>query len=108
MGDFNAAINESVPGVAGTHALGNSTSDNDYLVSFANTFFKHKCIHLAIATRYPADWKAYASMQDYTLVEWRMKPAIIDTRVHQGGDMDSDYCLLVAMVKIRVLRKRVP
>ena len=56
MGDFNASISESVPGVAGTHALSNSTSDNGYrLMSFAithglcimNTFFKHKRIHLA-------------------------------------------------------------
>ena len=109
MGDFNAAISESVPGVAGTHALGNSTSDNDYcFVSFANTFFKHKRIHLVIATRHPADRKAYASMKDYILVERRMKPAIIETRVHKGGDMDSDHCLLVAMVIIRVLRKSVP
>ena len=100
-------ISESVLGVAGTHALGNSTSDNDYrLVSFANTFFKHKRFHLAIATRYPADRKAYASMKDYDLVEWRMKPAIIDARVHKGGDMDSDHCLIVAKVIIRVLRKK--
>ena len=113
MGDFNAAISESVPGVSGTHALSNNTSDNGYrLISFAsthglcimNTFFEHKHIHLA--TWYPPDPKAYPSVKDYILVKQRMKPSIVDTRVYRGGDMDSDHRLLVAMVKIRLMRTK--
>ena len=54
MGDFNAAIGETVQGVVGSHELGRKTNDNgERLVSFAtsngmcitNTLFPHKRIH---------------------------------------------------------------
>ena len=60
MGDFNAAIGESVQGVVGDHLLGGQTSDNwERLVSFAsvnelcitNTFFPPK--QIPQATWYP-------------------------------------------------------
>ena len=56
LGDFNASIGDSVPGIVGPHGLSKETSDNgDRLVDFASahrmcitdTLFPHKAIHQA-------------------------------------------------------------
>ena len=112
MGDFNASVSEKLHGVVGIHGLEKTTSDNgERLVSFAganslcitNTFFPHKHIHQA--TWYPPDSRRHPSLKDYILVKQRMMPSILDTRVHRGGDMDSDHRLVIMSVRLKLKKK---
>ena len=106
MGDFNASVSERMKRVVGPHRLGRRTSDNvERLISFANangmcifnTFFPHKCIHQA--SWYPlAQHPSQALRTTYVLVKERMMSSVLDTRVHRGGDMDSDHWLVVTPI----------
>ena len=113
MGDFNAAIGKSVPGVVGNHLLGGQTSDNgERLVSFAsvnglcitNTFFPHKQIHQA--TWYPPDARARPSTKDFVLVKQRLQPSVLDTRVYRGADLDSDHRLVIVSLRPKLAKRR--
>ena len=113
MGDFNAAIGKSVPGVVGNHLIGGQTSDNgERLVSFAsvnglcitNTFFPHKQIHQA--TWYPPDARARPSTKDFVLVKQRLRPSVLDTRVYRGADLDSDHRLVIVSLRPKLAKRR--
>ena len=112
IGDFNATLGETVQGVVGPHGLGRQTSDNGKrLVAFAsanglcitNTIFPHKQIHRA--TWYPPDLRAKPSLKDYVLVKHRLRPSVLDTCIHRGGDLDSDHRLVVVSVQLKLKRK---
>ena len=112
MGDFNAAISESVQGVVGPHGLSRQTNDNgERLVSFAcangmcitNTLFPHKHIHQA--TWYPPNSRASPSLKDYILVRRRLRPSVLDTRVYRGGDIDSDHRLVIVSLRLKLKRR---
>ena len=112
MGDFNATLGKTMQGVVGPHGLGRQTSDNGKrLVAFAsanglcitNTIFPHKHIHQA--TWYPPDPRAKPSLKDYVLVKQRLRPSVLDTRVHRGGDLDSDHRLVVVSLRLKLKRK---
>ena len=103
MGDFNAAISDSVQGVTGPHGLSRRTNDNgDRLVSFTSsndltitsTLFPHKCIHQA--SWYPPNPRAQPSLKDFVLVRCRLRPSVLDTRVYRGADINSDHRLVIA------------
>ena len=113
MGDFNAAIGESVQGVVRCHGLAKRTSDNGKrLVSFAsmhglcitNTLFPHKQIHQA--TWYPPDPRAKPSIKDYILVKQRLRPSVLDTRVYRGADLNSDHRLVSVSLQLKLKRKK--
>ena len=113
MGDFNAAIGETVQGVVGCHGLARRTSDNGKrLVAFAsmhglcitNTLFPHKQIHQA--TWYPPDPRAKPSIKDYVLVKQRLRPSVLDTRVYRGADLNSDHRLLSVSLQLKLKRKK--
>ena len=100
MGNFNAAIGESVQGVVGPQGLGRKTNDNrERLVSLAtsngmcitNTLFPHKRIHQT--TWYAPNPSAEPSLKDYVL------------RVHRGADIDSDHRLVVLSIRHKLQRK---
>ena len=116
MGDFNASVSERMKRVVGPHGLGRRTSDNgERLISFANangmcissTFFPHKRIHQA--SWYPPGPTSKPSLKDYVLVKERMMSSVLDTRVHRGGDMDSDHRLVVTPIRLRLTKRtRIP
>ena len=116
MGDFNASVSERMKRVVGPHGLGRRTSDNgERLISFANangmcisnTFFPHKRIHQA--SWYPPGPTSKPSLKDYVLVKERMMSSVLDTRVHRGGDMDSDHRLVLAPIRLRLTKRtRIP
>ena len=71
MGDFNAAISDSVEGVVGPHGLCKKTNDNgERLVFFTSSndltitdsLFPHKLIHQA--SWYPPNSRAQPSLKD--------------------------------------------
>ena len=104
MGAFDTTLGETVQGVVGPHGLGRQTSNNGKrLVAFAsanglcitNTVFPHKQIHQA--TWYPPDPKNKPSLKDYMLVKHRLRPSVLDTCIHRGGDLDSDHRLVVVL-----------
>ena len=112
LGDFNASLGDSVPGVVGPHGLGKGTSDNgERLVEFAsahqmcitNTLFPHKTIHQA--TWYPPDARAKPSLKDYVLVKRRLRPSVMDTRVFRGADLDTDHRLVVVTLRLKLDKK---
>ena len=112
MGDFNATLGETVQGVVGPHGLGRQTSDNGKrLVAFAsanglgitNTIFLDK--QILQATWYPPDPRAKTSLKDYVLVKHRLRPSVLDTRVHRGGELDSDHRLVVVSLRLKLKRK---
>ena len=79
MGDFNAAISDSVEGMVGPHGLSRRTNDNgERLVSFTssndltltNSLFRHKRIHQA--SWYPPNLRAQPSLKDYVPVRHRL------------------------------------
>ena len=79
LGDFNAAVGETVQGVVRLHRLGRKTNDNvERLVSFAtsngmciaNTLFPHKSIHQT--TWYPPNLYAEPILKDSVLVQHRL------------------------------------
>ena len=112
MGDFNAAISDSVQGVTGPHGLSRRTIDNgDRLVSFAssndltitNTLFPHKRIHQA--SWYPPNPRAQPSLKDFVLVRRRLRPSVLDTRLYRGADIDSDHRLVIASFRLKLTKK---
>ena len=112
MGDFNAAISESVQGVVGPHGLSRPTNDNgERLMSFAsangmcitNTLFPYK--HINQATWYPPNSRASPSLKDYILVRQRLRPSVLDTGVYRGGDIDSDHRLVIVSLHLKLKRR---
>ena len=113
MGDFNAAIGETMQGVVGCHGLANRTSNNGKrLMSFAsmhglcitNTLFPHKQIHQA--TWYPLDPRAKPNIKDYVLVKQRLRLSVLDTRVYRGADLNSDHRLVNVSLHLKLKRKK--
>ena len=100
IGDFNASLGDSVPGIVGPHGLSKETNDNgERLVDFTsahrmcitNTLFPHKAIHQA--AWYPPDMNAKPSLKDYA---GKAQTEAISNG-HQGiqrGDLDSDHRLV--------------
>ena len=112
MGDFNAAISDSVEGVVGPHGLCKRTNDNrERLVSFASSndltitdsLFPHKRIHQA--PRYPPNPRAQPSLKDYILVRRRLRPSMLETQVYRGADTDSDHRLVIASFRLKLAKK---
>ena len=112
MGDFSAAISESVQGVVGPHGLSRPTNDNgERLMSFAsangmcitNTLFPYK--HINQATWYPPNSRASPSLKDYILVRQRLRPSVLDTGVYRGGDIDSDHRLVIVSLHLKLKRR---
>ena len=68
-----------------------------------NTYFTHKNIHQA--TWYPPDPSRPPSLKDYILAKQGRMPSILHTRVVCGGDIDSDRCLVVTSIWLK-LRSR--
>ena len=121
LGDFNASVGDSVPGVVGPHGLGKETSDNgERLVEFAsahqmcitNTLFPHKAVHQA--TWYSPDARAKPSLKDYVLVKHRLRSScyvlvkhrlrssVMDTRVFRGADLNTDHRLVVVSLCLKL------
>ena len=69
-----------------------------------NMMFQHKQIHQA--SWYPPNAKAQPSLQDYILVEQRMRSFILNTRVYRGADIDSDHRLVVTSIALKLNRPR--
>ena len=112
LGDFNASVGDSVPGVVGPHGLGKETSDNgERLVEFAsahqmcitNTLFPHKAVHQA--TWYSPDARAKPSLKDYVLVKHRLRSSVMDTRVFRGADLNTDHRLVVVSLCLKLEKK---
>ena len=78
-------------------------SSNANGMCISNTFFPHKHIHQA--SWYPPGPTSKPSLKDYVLIKERMMPSVLDTRVHRGGDMDSDYQLVVTPIRLRLTKK---
>ena len=109
IGDFNAAIGESVQGVTpctvGNHLLGGQTGDNgERLSSYAsvNGTLHHQHILLPQADSpgymVSLDVRAKPNTKHFVLVKQRLRPSVLDTWVYRGADLDSDHCLVIYSV----------
>ena len=104
VGNFNASVSERMKRQVGPHGLGRQKVRNSFLLPVAygmctsNTFFPHKCIHQA--SWYPTGSTFQPSLEDYVLVKQRIMSSVLDTRVHKGGDMDSDHRLVVIPMQL--------
>ena len=63
----------------------------------------HKQIHQA--TWYPPDPRAKPSLKDYMLAKHRLRPSVVDIRVHRGEDLDTDHRLVVISLQFKLKRK---
>ena len=48
---------------------------------------------------------AEPSLKDYVLVQHRLRPSVLDTRVCKGADIDSDHRLVVLSIRLNLQRK---
>ena len=68
-----------------------------------NAFFPHKRIHQT--TWYPPNPRAEPSLKDYALVRCRLRPSVVDTRVHREAGINSDHRLVVLSLRLKLHRK---
>lgn len=112
-GDFNAKIGkeEYNEKVSGKETIHNTTSDNGSrvcnLAAMTNTFivstrFKHKNEH-------KITWMIPGSTQgnqiDHVLISKKWECVIQDVRSYRGANADSDHLLVIAKMKIKILKK---
>ncbi|XP_055855997.1 uncharacterized protein LOC129919171 [Episyrphus balteatus] len=112
LGDFNAKLGrEDIFGsTVGKHSLHDNTSDNGFrLVDFAagqnvviaSTRFPYLKIH-------KGTWKSpdqsTVNQIDHIAIDARHSSSIMDVRTFRGANIDSDYYLVVANVRMRISR----
>ena len=110
MGDMNAKIgNGKVDGYIGGFGLGNRNERGDRMLEFcvdkdlmvANTYFQHPVRRLYT-------WKSPGDVRrnqiDYIMVKRRFRNCIKDCRTYPGADINSDHCLLVSKMNIKLKR----
>ena len=47
-------------------------------------------------------------MKDYVLIKHHLRASVLDTRVHHGGDLDTDRPLVVTALRLKLQKKKIP
>jgi endonuclease/exonuclease/phosphatase family metal-dependent hydrolase len=113
VGDFNAKIGkkERNEGVAGKATIHDTTNDNGAkicdLAAATNTFivstqYRHKREH-KITWMIPGGTEG--NQIDHMLISKRWKRIIQDVRTYGGANVDSDYLLVVAKMRMKVVKQ---
>lgn len=112
IGDFNAqiGIEEQNKNVAGRETIHNKTNDNGEklcnLAAITNTFimstkFKHKRHH-KITWMIPGSTEG--NQIDHVMISRKWEKIVHDVRTYRGANVDSDHFLIIAKVKMKIIR----
>lgn len=112
VGDFNAKIGRENynDNVAGKETIHDSTSDNGNrlcnIASTTNTFivstrFKHKKEH-KITWMIPG--RIDGNQIDHMLISRRWERIVHDVRSFRGANVDTDHILVIAKIKLKIIR----
>ena len=108
IGDMNAKIGKGKEEqTVGHYGLGERNERGDRMVQFCkenelvvtNTFFKQHPRRV-YAWQSPGDM--YRNQIDYIMIKQRYKNSIKNVQTYPGADVNSDHCLLVAKMKLRL------
>src|ERR1043165_6219074 len=115
MGDFNAkggeAMTDDYPTVVGRGGLGSGNEAGERLVEFCldnelrlcNTWFEHHPRRLYTWTSPDGNTR---NQIDYIAIAQKWAGSIRNCRVYPGADCDSDHNLLIAKLKIKLVKKK--
>ena len=108
LGDLNAKVGRGKEEkTVGPHGLGIRNERGERLVNFCkehnlivtNTYYQH-------GNRRLYTWKSPGdtcrNQIDYIMVKQRFRNSVKDVRTYPGADMNSDHCLLVARVRLKI------
>ena len=111
--DLNAKIGPDRRGseaAIGPHGSAQSTNDNGERLTtmcsanglyVGNTLFKHKRIHKMTWTSPDGNTR---NGIDYVCISRRWRSSLLDVRAYRGADVSSDHNLLVAKIRIKLLK----
>ncbi|CAK1594622.1 unnamed protein product, partial [Parnassius mnemosyne] len=104
LGDFNVRVGAKRSGyerILGTFGDERINENGEDLLTVcvkknlfvANTFFRHKRIHM-----YTWERGDDRSMIDFIIVDERMRSAVVDTRVYRGSNVGTDHYLVLCRI----------
>ncbi|CAK1588972.1 unnamed protein product, partial [Parnassius mnemosyne] len=104
LGDFNGRVGvkrsgyERILGTFGDERINENGEDLltvcvEKNLFVANTFFRHKRIHM-----YTWERGDDRSMIDFIIVDERMRSAVVDTRVYRGSNVGTDHYLVLCRI----------
>jgi len=108
MGDMNCKVgSETIGNVIGRYGLGQINERGERLVDFCeenklavmNTFFKQ---HPRRLYTWNSPGNLYRNQIDYLMISRRHKNSVKNCHTYPGADVNSDHCLLVMKVKIKL------
>ena len=111
MGDFNAKVGTEATEVSGQFGLGEKNERGERLIQFCqeeklivtNTMFQHPMKNLYTWSS-PGD--LYRNQIDYVLVRERFRNNVKNVKTYPGADINSDHCLLLAKLRIKIKKVR--
>ena len=117
MGDFNARVGNDIAtwqGVIGRFGLGEQNENGVRLLDFCamnqlvimNTLFQHRSCH-QMTWFHPAESSQAGGghVLDYILANRQFRTSVLDTRVYCNTHLDSDHCLLVSKLRLKLRAK---
>lgn len=115
MGDLNAKVGrDKISECMGQHGLGERNERGERLIEFstennliiANTFYQHPNRKL-YTWRSPGD--LYRNQIDYIMINEKYRNGIQNIYTYPGADMNSDHCLLVCKIKVKlkIVKKKI-